>query len=202
MVVLDETFAIAAERAVSMLAASVLIAADTLAMSALITVESAVSADTASALIVAERAVFAEIAFEMAGLDVAVEAFAAADTQFEARFDSTPIADRASAFSTAESAVSMLAVSVLIAALTEARSALMTTLIARSALRASAFNTALRAVSMLAASVLIAALTLAMSVLIAALVEAMWDASSARIAAETDVRSAFRTTLVEARCEA
>src|SRR5439155_18551789 len=145
---------------------------------------------------------FAEIAFEMAGLDVAVEAFAAADTQFEARFDSTPIADRASAFSTAESAVSMLDVSVLIAALTEARSALMTTLIARSALRASAFNTALRAVSMLAASVLIAALTLAMSVLIAALVEAMWDASSARIAAETDVRSAFRTTLVEARCEA
>src|SRR5437763_1657177 len=76
MVVLDETFTITADRAVSMLAASVLIAADTLAMSALITVESAVSADTASALIVAESAVLAdaalEAALEIAGLDVAV----------------------------------------------------------------------------------------------------------------------------------
>src|SRR5437762_1621491 len=92
-------------------AMSVFIAALTEATSALITAERAVSAETASALIVADKAVFAEMALEIAGLDAAVEALNAADTQFDARFDRTLIAD---------------VMSVLIAALTEAMSSLIT----------------------------------------------------------------------------
>ena len=118
---LDRTFIadsasafITADNAVSMLAASVLIAADTDAMSALITVERAVFAEAAL-----------EAAFESAGLDVAVEALNAAETQFEARFDRTFIADVMSVFIAALTD----AISVLMTADTEVKSALRTTLV-------------------------------------------------------------------------
>src|SRR5437762_3417317 len=105
---------ITADNVVSMLAASVLIAADTDAMSALITVERAVFAEAAL-----------DAAFEIAGDEVAVEAFSAAETQFEARFDRTFIADVMSVFIAALTD----AISVLMTADTDVKSALRTTLV-------------------------------------------------------------------------